>query len=135
MSRPVRAAASVALAASFVALAGCAPTPVAPAPTAWSEEVPIGLTEWAVAVGGVHPAPGDVAFVVTNTGATTHDLIVRGDLGTWATPVLDPGERYVLRIRTAAGETLDLVCSLVGHEAQGMHTTLRVGDADSADIG
>lgn len=107
--------------------AGCAAEPArtAAVTSAPSERIAVGLTEWAVVVAA--PAlPGDVLLVVTNTGAATHDLVVTGDLGEWATPHLAPGERYELAVQAQAGETLRLDCTLIGHHEQGMWTTLRV---------
>lgn len=119
------------LAVSLVAcllLGGCAQhsSPAETAPTRVSDDVRIGLNEWNIETGPVRAASGDVRLQVTNAGATAHDLVVTGVLGSWATPVLAPGERYELRIRTASGEHLDLVCTLTGHHSQGMHTQLAV---------
>jgi uncharacterized cupredoxin-like copper-binding protein len=57
-----------------------------------------------------------------------HDLVVAGEHRSWRTPVLAPGERYELRVRTVAGEIVRLDCTVTGHHAQGMHTELSVGD-------
>ncbi|WP_146252068.1 hypothetical protein [Xylanimonas oleitrophica] len=86
----------------------------------------VGLTEWSIETGGAVAAAGDVTVVVTNTGATGHDVVVRGRLGDWGTPVLAPGEEHELRIQTEAGETLELVCTVTGHHAAGMTAELRV---------
>lgn len=89
-----------------------------------SEEIRIGLTEWTIETGNAQAAPGDVRLLVTNTGATRHDLVVTGEHGTWATPYLRPGEQHEMDIHVAGGEELALTCSLTGHHAQGMHTNL-----------
>jgi hypothetical protein len=106
-------------------LSGCGgsndSTPVHSPP---SDEIRIGLTEWAIANGNAQAAPGDVRLLVTNTGATRHDLVVTGEYGTWATPYLHPGEQHELHIRVAGGEELALTCSLTGHHTQGMHANL-----------
>lgn len=110
-------------------LTGCAGGGPEPGPAAaTSDELRIGLTEWSIETGPVRAAAGDVELLVTNAGAAAHDLVVTGRHGSWATPALAPGEQHELRIRTAPGERLELVCTLTGHHAQGMHTGLPVED-------
>lgn len=101
-----------------------APTTDAPA----TDDLRLGLTEWSIETGGVALRPGEVQVRVTNTGGTGHDVVIHGEEGTWATPVLGPGETYDLVITTVAGEELHLVCTLTGHDAQGMHTRIDVED-------
>ncbi len=118
-------------AAAVLLLAGCssgAPDErgSAAGDTPSQRQVRVGLTEWTVVVGAAAVVPGRVRLVVTNTGATEHDLVVRGRAGQWRTPVLDPGDQAALAIRTEAGEQLALWCDEPGHRAQGMHTTLPV---------
>jgi uncharacterized cupredoxin-like copper-binding protein len=86
--------------------------------------VRVGLTEWTIVVSRSQVPTGKLRLIVTNAGATTHDLVVRGRRGTWETPDLAPGERARLTVRAAPHETLQLWCSMPGHRAQGMHTTL-----------
>jgi hypothetical protein len=84
----------------------------------------VGLTEWTILVSRELVPPGRLTLLVTNTGATEHDLVVRDGRGTWETADLRPGERTVLVVRAGPLETLRLWCSMPGHRAQGMHTTL-----------
>lgn len=108
-------------------LVGCASPGVDAAPGAPSAEVRIGLTEWTIVVAPDALAEvGEVELVITNTGGTRHDLVVTGAHGRWESPTLDPGERHVLPVTTASGETLALVCTLPGHRRHGMHATLPV---------
>jgi len=93
-------------------------------PAADHAPVRVGLTEWTIVVSRSQVPAGKLHLVVTNAGATTHDLVVRGSRGTWGTPDLAPGERARLTVRAAPHETLQLWCSMPGHRAQGMHTTL-----------
>lgn len=125
MTRAVRHAVGLVL---LVILAGCArqPAVTAPAPTRTSAELRIGLTEYHIETGPVRAASGDVRLRVTNAGAAAHDLVVKGSLGSWATPVLAPGQQDELRIQAAPGEQLELVCTLTGHHSQGMHAELPV---------
>jgi hypothetical protein len=88
----------------------------------------VGLTEWSIETGGAIPAAGELAVAVTNTGATGHDLVVRGTHGTWQTPVLAAGERHELTVTAEAGETLELTCSVSGHHAAGMSAELDVAE-------
>lgn len=88
----------------------------------------VGLTEWSIETGGAVPAAGELVVVVTNTGATGHDLVVHGERGTWQTPLLAAGERHELTVTTVAGETLELLCGVSGHHAAGMSAELGVAE-------
>lgn len=91
-----------------------------------TDELRLGLTEWSVETGGVRLLPGEVRVTVTNAGGTRHDVVIHGEEGSWASPVLDPGESHDMVITTVPGEKLHLVCTLTGHESQGMHTGIDV---------
>lgn len=86
----------------------------------------VGLTEWNIETSARQAEPGSLRLLVTNAGSTTHDLYVRGEDGTWHTRDLAPGGRQRLVVHAVAGERLHLWCSLPGHAAQGMRTTLSV---------
>lgn len=86
--------------------------------------VRVGLVEWAVETSSHRVLPGRVRLTVTNAGATTHDLVVSGLLGSWSTPDLAPGQQARLTVRARPGEVLRLWCSMRGHRTEGMHTTL-----------
>lgn len=114
--------------AAMLVLAGCgihadrAALPSGPP----ASEIRIGLTEWAVAVPDVTAAVGDVVLIVTNTGASSHRLVVEGELGRWSTPLIPPGDTHSLEIRTATGESISLGCDVRGHDAHGPHDALTV---------
>jgi hypothetical protein len=95
----------------------------------------VGLSEWAITTPDRALLPGDVTFRVTNVGASAHDFIVRGRLGDWKTPVLDPGEQAELMVEVGPGEQLDLDCGLPGHHAAGMHTKVSVVEEPSTSPG
>lgn len=118
----------VALAAVVVLVPGCggpaAPDAAPPAPAAASARV--GLTDFAVDARPVTVLPGTVVLRATNAGATLHDLVVRGEAGEWRTVALRPGEQADLVVTARPGERLDLWCSVGGHDAAGMRSTLRV---------
>ncbi|MCW4384775.1 hypothetical protein OH146_03195 [Salinibacterium sp. SYSU T00001] len=113
---------------ALLLLTACAPATTGPSPSLAppSSEIAIGLTEWDIVTGTAQAAAGEVRLLVTNAGATDHDLVVSGIGGTWATPELAPGEEYELLITASGGETLELDCSLTGHHAQGMYAELAV---------
>lgn len=94
--------------------------------------VRIGLTDWTIETAGVVLGEGAVTLVVTNAGGTAHDLIINGELGTWGTPYLAPGQTHELQITARAGEVLELLCTVAGHEAAGMHTELHVAEEGEA---
>ena len=86
----------------------------------------VGLTEWTIALARRSVHPGPLTLLVTNAGATEHDVVVRGRAGEWHSRELAPGEQQRLGVVARPGETLTLWCAEPGHEAQGMRTTLAV---------
>lgn len=112
-------------------LAGCGPSEPGqvqaaahPLPRGQRVDVRVGLTEWTIAVSRSRVPSGRLGLLVTNTGATVHDLVVHDREGTWETAELSPGQQSGLVVRAGPHETLQLWCSMPGHRAQGMHTTL-----------
>ncbi|CAN5868957.1 hypothetical protein BH23ACT10_BH23ACT10_25380 [soil metagenome] len=121
--------ASVVIAATSALLGACATAaPVTPAEAvAPATEVRVGLTEWDIVTDGSELAAGPVELTITNVGSTAHDLRAAIDGGTTAaTPLLQRGERQQLTFDAPAGATVELWCTVPGHDAQGMHTTLAV---------
>ena len=84
----------------------------------------VGLTEWTIVTSRSQVPAGRIRLVVTNAGATVHDLVVQDSSGTWETRDLRPGERTGLVVSAPPDETLHLWCSMPGHRAQGMDTTV-----------
>lgn len=135
MTRAGRGLATTAVVAALVC-AGCAGaaddgTPSTAAASAdsvgtTSSPLRVGLTEWTIALSTSTVQPGRLHLVVTNAGATEHDLYVRGRAGQWHTPDLDPAERAELTVDARPGESLKLWCAEPGHEAQGMRTSITV---------
>lgn len=121
------------LVAAAVGLCGCAgpgPGPAASSPAGTpSSEIRIGLSEWSIHTGGAVAEPGEVRLIVTNAGATAHDLTVEGERGSWRTPMIGPGEQARLTVDAAPAETLALDCSVPGHHDNGMYGTLEVAAA------
>lgn len=120
------------LAAGVLAACEADGTPAGSSPGAGESPaatVRLGLTEWSIEASATLLAPGWVDVVVTNSGGAAHDVSITGEAGTWATPVLAPGEQSELRIQAVPGEELSLVCTVGGHQAAGMHRTLSVAEA------
>src|SRR4051812_20339483 len=71
---------------------------------------------------------GRIAFNVHNFGEDPHDLQVRGPHGFHSRPAapIAPGATAILTVALHRPGTYRLVCTLPGHAARGMRTTLRV---------
>lgn len=105
---------------------GSPATPTGPTTAPEDHEIRVGLTEWSIEIAeDLFPA-GTFRLVVTNTGATGHDLVVRGRGGVWGTPVIPPGQSAELEITAVAGETLEALCTVTGHHSAGMHRLVEV---------
>ena len=120
---------AVPAAAALLALltTGCtADAPASPPAVPAAAAARVGLTDFEISARPVHVLPGSVRLQVTNAGATLHDLVVRGSAGEWRTPFLRPGESAVLEVETTVGESLELWCSVAGHDAAGMRSALPV---------
>jgi len=70
--------------------------------------------------------PGAYTFVVKNGGKIQHDLAVQGGSVNTKTALINPGQTAKLTVTLRAG-TYTLYCTVPGHRAAGMVTTLRVG--------
>lgn len=63
---------------------------------------------------------GNVTFVMTNTGTTTHNFDISG---VKAGPFLDPGKSASLTVNLQAGRRYSYLCDVPGHAALGMTGT------------
>ena len=72
------------------------------------------------------PAGATILLDVVNSGAIVHDVQV--DDGT-KTPLLEPGQSDTMTFQAPAGGTVRLLCTVPGHEAAGMVSTLEVTPA------
>lgn len=90
-----------------------------------ADDVDIGLTDFDIVASSTVLSDGDVAFDITNAGATAHDLRVI-DGSSPGTGILAPGETATLDLDTTGWESVILYCSLPGHRDQGMEITLDV---------
>jgi plastocyanin len=123
---------SAAAAAALLLLAACGsdePPPVPSGPPA--SEVRIGMQEYRFQLSAGVLDPGPVTVSVTNAGSTGHDVVlVQGEETLGSSDVLSPGGRQTLEIKVAPGLPVHLECTVGGHSAAGMHTTIAVGDGD-----
>lgn len=108
---------------------GCAAggTAGAAPPSAVSNEFRVGLTEFAVQTTAARAAPGPVTLRVTNAGSAAHD-VEASEQGTvlGKTPTLAPGGTATLVVDLRGPGPLTLTCTLPGHRAAGMTTTVPV---------
>ena len=70
---------------------------------------------------------GEIILVVTNTGATDHNIVIQDAAGKDLAqiPVISPGKTEELKVTLRPG-TYRLVCTLPGHKEAGMVGTLKV---------
>ncbi|MGH3764800.1 MAG: cupredoxin domain-containing protein [Pseudonocardiaceae bacterium] len=72
-------------------------------------------------------APGTLTFRVQNQGSSPHDLSIKGPgVATAKSQVIDSGATSELTVTLEPG-TYQLWCSVDGHRAKGMDTTITVG--------
>ncbi|SEK68641.1 hypothetical protein SAMN04515665_104111 [Blastococcus sp. DSM 46786] len=111
-------------------LTGCGAGGAAPVPDGPPvDELRIGMQEYRYQLSAGTLLPGAVDVVVTNAGSSTHDVVlVQGGTTLWASDLLGPGERQTIEVEVAPGEPVLLECTVGGHSAAGMHTTLDVAD-------
>lgn len=80
------------------------------------------LSEFAIK--GLSSVPaGDVTLEIINDGQVAHDLTFREGP---ATPLIQPGETYRLEVGQIEPGAYEVFCSVAGHEAAGMVTSLAV---------
>ncbi len=129
MRRPVLGSAAL---AALLTLTACAqpasPTRAAGPP---ASQARIGLVEWGFTSSASALVAGPVELEVTNAGSTPHDMqVIVGEQVVAATKVLRPGETQTLRADlTGAEKASILLCTLPGHESQGMVEQIEVVQA------
>lgn len=135
--RPRHATALVVLAAAAVlGLGGCAETESRAAGSGPpSSQVRIGLVEWGFTSSAQALVAGPVVLEVTNAGSTPHDMqVIVDDEVVAATEVLRPGEKQTVRADlTGVDEASILLCTLPGHESQGMVQQIDVVEGSATD--
>ena len=98
--------------------------------------VNVTLKDFSIAVsGGTTLAPGTYTFHVTNSGPTGHNLTIDGPgVSGQSTGTFSAGGTSDLTVTLKNG-TYDLFCSVPGHKAAGMDTTVTVGTGGSRSSG
>jgi hypothetical protein len=91
-----------------------------------AHRVRVGLTEWQVDLAPTRALPGRITLLVTNAGATEHNLVVQAGGRQWSLPAIDPGKRARLVVRAGRGTTLQLSSRMAG-QLRPMKATLSVG--------
>ena len=110
----------------LVLAAGCGTSsaqPVGPPAT----QARLGLIEWDITSSAEVLAEGDVELVLTNAGATVHDLRLVGEQTDEYVDLLEPGEAARIRLDLQGEQQLRLWCTVPGHRSQGMERSLAVG--------
>ncbi|SFE82855.1 hypothetical protein [Blastococcus tunisiensis] len=125
----MRRATAVLLLMAPALLTACgASGPAAPVPEGPPvSELRIGMQEYRYQLSAGTLLPGPVEVTVTNAGSSAHDVVlVQGGSTLWASDLLGPGEQQTVEVEVTAGEQVQLECTVGGHSAAGMHTTLDV---------
>lgn len=92
-----------------------------------SSEARIGLVEWGFTSSASALVAGPVVLEVTNAGSTPHDMqVLVGDEVVARTEVLRPGEVQTVRADLTGMDSVSLLCTLPGHESQGMAQQMEV---------
>jgi hypothetical protein len=92
-----------------------------------SSEARIGLVEWGFTSSASALVAGPVVLEVTNAGSTPHDMqVLVGDEVVARTEVLRPGEAQTVRADLTGMDSVSLLCTLPGHESQGMVQQMEV---------
>lgn len=110
----------------LVLAAGCGSSlaqPVGPP----AEQARLGLIEWDITTSSEVLMDGDVELLVTNAGATVHDLRLVGARTDESVEVLEPGEAVTVQLDLEGERQLQLWCTVPGHRSQGMKRSLTVG--------
>lgn len=84
----------------------------------------IELSEFAIEGDLILPT-GDVDVTIMNVGGVDHDLTIRGSFGT---QLISAGQSEVLELRDLQPGTLEVFCSVPGHEGAGMVQTITIAE-------
>jgi plastocyanin len=129
LSRPVRglAPASAILIGAVVlgcgGSAGASTAPVSLPPGA----IAVKASEYKFEPSTITAVPGSATFVVTNAGATEHELrILKGETEVGAAAAIAPGATGQVTVTLEPG-SYTYVCKIAAHDQLGMKGTLTVG--------
>ena len=121
-------------AALVAALAGAATAGVAAKSSATVKTVTAPVREYRISLSVRHVPAGAVKLVVVNHGKLTHHIEIKGPGVTKKTPMLKPGAKATLKFTATSGK-YTIWCTIPGHAALGMKTTLTAGAAASGGGG
>jgi plastocyanin len=110
------------------ALAAAEPARVASPSQARAVEVQVVEKEFSITLSRLRVHSGSVIVQLVNFGMDDHDLVVQGNAKgskTYTFPTLDPGSHSTKTFKLTAGK-YTLYCSIPGHRALGMVSTLTV---------
>jgi plastocyanin len=116
--------------AALLLLTACGGESAVPAPSGPpAGELRIGMQEYSFQLSAASLRPGPVTVVVTNAGSTAHDVVLVQDEGTIGrSDVLSPGRRQTFEVLVETGSPVHLECTVGGHSAAGMHTSIAVAE-------
>lgn len=83
-------------------------------------------SEFAIDASPTSLPAGSVTFAISNTGAASHDVVVKGPgVDNVASALVSPGGTGSLTVTLQPG-TYELYCNVPGHKDKGMDTTITV---------
>jgi glucose/arabinose dehydrogenase len=91
-----------------------------------TDRVNVSLVDFRIRLSRTTIATARVTFKVTNKGSVGHDLVLAGR---GRTRILRKGQSQTITVSLANNRIYRLYCSVPGHVALGMTTTIRVGKA------
>jgi uncharacterized cupredoxin-like copper-binding protein len=86
------------------------------------------LTDYKFDPATISASSGKVVFYLTNSGSTTHDLVIRDSSKKKiaGSELVAPGDSNVFTVGNIAAGSYDIYCSQPGHEVNGMVGKLTV---------
>jgi hypothetical protein len=122
--------------AASLALAGAAVAAVVGKQSGASTTIKVTEREYRISLSSSAAKAGSVTFVIHNAGKITHKLDVAGGGLTKiaATPGIAPGATRKLTV-TLSGGKVSLWCSVPGHAALGMKTSLKIAGTTTSEVG
>lgn len=111
-------------AVGIVSIANNDPVLTSPSTSPSETEVQVQLSDFAITMVPAVVPPGKVKFTINNGGAMPHDFVLP-DLGKQS-PLINAGETAVLVVDIPNEGTYKVVCTVAGHEASGMVSSLTV---------
>jgi uncharacterized cupredoxin-like copper-binding protein len=126
MTRPFVFAALLA-AAVVLAACGSSSKSSSSAAAGAGQSVTATEVEYSISLSSSTVPAGNVSFQAVNGGKTVHTLAISGPgISEQKTADIQPGQKATLSVIGLKAGTYTLFCSIPGHEALGMKTTLTV---------